>query len=234
MTGSLRFPITVIIDLGVCRPSDMLREIMAAGFDVGAKSSLLEAEVCHNFPSKKPEDKEPGLSISEKMIHIKSLTFPVRVDLVYFKLKARMEGKRIGFLRVKITIEGKAPSKGVRVVSTDLSRHCYDKLKNILSNAVVSVSTISAQVFGMVKGSCLDEVGVCVLEGRIGRFILGAKARNLFDWISLLNDISTVRKYSCCSFRNKGFRSLITGVLENGRSVSGPYLSEVILSNFVM
>ncbi|KAL3498484.1 hypothetical protein ACH5RR_041216 [Cinchona calisaya] len=59
----------------------------------------------------------------------------------------------------------------------------------ISGNVVVSVSTISAQVFGMVKGSCLEEVGVCVLEGRIGRFIPGAKARNLFDWIRSSRDI---------------------------------------------
>ncbi|KAL3510422.1 hypothetical protein ACH5RR_029823 [Cinchona calisaya] len=51
------------------------------------------------------------------------------------------------------------------------------------------VSTISAQVFGMVKGSFLEEVGVCVLEGRIGRFIPGAKARNFFDWIRSSRDI---------------------------------------------
>ncbi|KAL3506718.1 hypothetical protein ACH5RR_032100 [Cinchona calisaya] len=122
----------------------------------------------------------------------------------------------------------------------------------------------------MVKDSCLEEVGVCVLDGRLGKLTPGARARNLFDCIrssreigyffgfldstgevdeeedegsldgfwsnisSRLNDTSSLRKYSCCSFRNKGFRSLITGFLENGRSESGPYLSQIIPSDFVV
>ncbi|KAL3527968.1 hypothetical protein ACH5RR_012624 [Cinchona calisaya] len=51
------------------------------------------------------------------------------------------------------------------------------------------VSTISAQIFGMVKGSCLEEVGVCVLDGRMGRLTPGARARNLFDCIRSSREI---------------------------------------------
>ncbi|KAL3500650.1 hypothetical protein ACH5RR_039743 [Cinchona calisaya] len=51
------------------------------------------------------------------------------------------------------------------------------------------VSTISAHVFGMVKDSCLDEVGVCVLDGRMGRLTPGARARNLFDCIRSSREI---------------------------------------------
>ncbi|KAL3509276.1 hypothetical protein ACH5RR_028677 [Cinchona calisaya] len=56
----------------------------------------------------------------------------------------------------------------------------------IFGRFVVSVSTISVQIFGMVKGSCLEEVGVCVLDGRIGKLTPGARARNLFDCISIV------------------------------------------------
>ncbi|KAL3533282.1 hypothetical protein ACH5RR_006803 [Cinchona calisaya] len=51
------------------------------------------------------------------------------------------------------------------------------------------MSTISAQVFGMVKGSCLEEVGVCVLDGRMGRLTPGARARSLFDCIRSSREI---------------------------------------------
>ncbi|KAL3500584.1 hypothetical protein ACH5RR_039677 [Cinchona calisaya] len=51
------------------------------------------------------------------------------------------------------------------------------------------VSTISVQIFGMVKSSCLEEVGVCVLDGRMGRLTLGARVRNLFDYIRSSREI---------------------------------------------
>ncbi|KAL3506717.1 hypothetical protein ACH5RR_032099 [Cinchona calisaya] len=41
----------------------------------------------------------------------------------------------------------------------------------------------------MVKDSCLEEVGVCVLDGRLGRLTPGARARNLFDCIRSSREI---------------------------------------------
>ncbi|KAL3504251.1 hypothetical protein ACH5RR_034092 [Cinchona calisaya] len=41
----------------------------------------------------------------------------------------------------------------------------------------------------MVKGSCSEEVGVCVLDGRMGRLTSDTRARNLFDCIRSSREI---------------------------------------------